>query len=204
MAKVRLGGWPACTIALAVVFGLLLPGRAGATLRFGDSLELSGDISAQNLFRMRTVGQFQPVQQRNTLRLRVDYSLIKGDQMLQKFAAPEWIESMKLYMLYRGVYDSVFDWAPGGRLYDFNGKPIVPPSTLSAISASTRNALKYENDMREAYIDINFKDIPLSLRLGKQQIVWGETDNFRLLDRVNALDLTWHLQQETEIGHGWD
>lgn len=29
--------------------------------------------------------------------------------------------------------------------------------------------------------------------------MWGETDNFRLLDRVNSLDLTWHLQQES-----WD
>ena len=47
---------------------------------------------------------------------------------------------------------------------------------------------------------MDFADIPLSLRLGKQQIVWGETDNFRLLDRVNALDLTWHLMQEIELG----
>jgi len=59
--------------------------------------------------------------------------------------------------------------------------------------------LKFENRLREAYVDLRFKQIPLSLRLGRQQIVWGETDNFRLLDRVNSLDLTWHLQQES-----WD
>ena len=53
-------------------------------------------------------------------------------------------------------------------------------------------------------MDLAFKGAPLSFRIGRQQIVWGETDNFRLLDRVNALDLTWHLQQETEIGHSWD
>jgi hypothetical protein len=49
------------------------------------------------------------------------------------------------------------------------------------------------------------RDIPLSVRAGRQQIVWGETDNFRMLDRVNALDLTWHLQQEFPApSFGWD
>src|SRR5262249_21540173 len=75
---------------------------------------------------------------------------------------------------------------------------------LSDLSASERDGRKFENALREAYADIDFKGIPLSLRVGKQQIVWGESDFFRLLDRINALDLTWHLQQENELGHGWD
>ena len=101
--------------------------------------------------------------------------------------------------------DSVYDLKPGGAFYDFKGKKLPDGSnSFSDIPNDTANALKYENTLREGYIDMDFADIPLSLRLGKQQIVWGETDNFRLLDRVNALDLTWHLQQEIEIGRGWD
>ena len=47
--------------------------------------------------------------------------------------------------------------------------------------------------------------MPLSFRAGKQQIVWGETDNFRMLDRANPLDLTWHFQQEIPApAFGWD
>ena len=39
----------------------------------------------------------------------------------------------------------------------------------------------------------------LSFRIGKQEVVWGESDNFRLMDRVNPLDVTWHLQQENWV-----
>src|SRR5439155_1033247 len=51
-----------------------------------------------------------------------------------------------------------------------------------------------------------FRNVPLSVRAGRQQIVWGETDNFRMLDRANTLDLTWHLQQEIPgpATYGWD
>jgi len=211
MTKPRVEGWWAGVLGIAAGVWLLTPGPAGATLHFGD-LKLSGDLSAQNLVRMRTVGGFDPVQQRNTARIRLDYAWLHDGQFLGKFGAPDFIESSSLYLLYRGVYDSVYDWAPGGRLYDFTGHAIPgvtltgqpTPNSLSKISADTRDALKWENTLREAYVDVNLRNIPLSLRIGRQQIVWGETDNFRLLDRVNALDLTWHLQQETEIGHGWD
>jgi hypothetical protein len=41
--------------------------------------------------------------------------------------------------------------------------------------------------------------------MGRQQIVWGETDNFRMLDRANTLDLSWHFQQEIPApAIGWD
>ena len=211
MAKVRLG-WFAWFVGLAVLGMSLFPGVAGATLRFGPDFQLSGDLSAQNLVRMRTVGGFNLVQQRNTARIRVDYDLLKDDKIAGKWDAPDFIDTVKLYMLYRGVYDSYYDFAPGGQLYDFTGHAIPSvglagqklPTTQSQVSDSARDAVKWESVLREAYTDIALKQIPLSFRIGKQQIVWGESDNFRLLDRVNALDLTWHLQQETEIGHSWD
>src|SRR5439155_1217260 len=59
--------------------------------------------------------------------------------------------------------------------------------------------------LREAYADIKSRTIPLTIRAGRQQIVWGETDNFRMLDRANPLDLTWHFQQEIPApAFGWD
>ena len=69
---------------------------------------------------------------------------------------------------------------------------------LSDFSKGARDALKFENVLREAYVDIKFRG-PLSgfsLRAGRQQIIWGESDGFRMLDRVNNLDLSWHFQQE--------
>lgn len=41
-------------------------------------------------------------------------------------------------------------------------------------------------DLREAFVDLTFEKF--DLRLGKQQVIWGQTDGFRVLDTVNPLD----------------
>ena len=42
-------------------------------------------------------------------------------------------------------------------------------------------------DLREAFVDLTFDR--LDIRLGKQQVVWGKTDGFRVTDVVNPLDM---------------
>lgn len=200
MSKAGIGGRLGRVVGSAAALVVLLATPASATIQLGDLL-LFGDISAQNLFRMRQVGNFNLVQQRNTLRVGVDYRWLKEGKFLGTYNAPSFIRQSSLYMLYRGVYDSAYDLKPGGAFYNFEG---VRDGSFNDIPGGARDALKWENVLREAYIDVDFDTIPLSLRLGRQQIVWGETDNFRLLDRVNALDLTWHLLQEIDIGRGWD
>jgi hypothetical protein len=47
-------------------------------------------------------------------------------------------------------------------------------------------------ELREFYLDA----LPLSwltFRIGRQQVAWGETGQFRLLDVVNPIDSTWHF-----------
>jgi hypothetical protein len=44
--------------------------------------------------------------------------------------------------------------------------------------------------VRELYLEIDYKDT--FVRLGKQQIVWGKTDAFRLQDKINPIDLGYH------------
>ena len=44
-------------------------------------------------------------------------------------------------------------------------------------------------DLWEAYVDL-FRG-PVSLRIGRQNLAWGETDLFRLLDGINPLDNTF-------------
>ncbi|WP_221797105.1 DUF1302 family protein [Oceanobacter mangrovi] len=48
--------------------------------------------------------------------------------------------------------------------------------------------------VRELYIDAsrNVGDDQLSIRLGKQQVVWGRTDLFRVLDTINPVDYSRH------------
>lgn len=47
-------------------------------------------------------------------------------------------------------------------------------------------------DLREFYVDALPLDW-LTFRIGRQQVAWGETGQFRLLDVVNPIDSTWHF-----------
>jgi hypothetical protein len=76
---------------------------------------------------------------------------------------------------------------------------------LNGLGNDALDTLRFENELRELWMDIKFRGIPLTIRGGRQQIVWGETDNFRMLDRANSLNLTWHFQQEIPApAFGWD
>jgi hypothetical protein len=47
-------------------------------------------------------------------------------------------------------------------------------------------------DLREFYVDFYPNDY-LSLRIGRQQVTWGQTGQYRLLDVINPTDNTWHF-----------
>jgi len=158
---------------------------------------------------------------RNTVHLRLDYDWLQAGKFYSKYEIP-FIESSHLSVLWRGVYDSVYDTTPGFFMKeDIHGKAYAgnltldqyrrvkgfPSSVLKldGLTSEERNTLKFENELREFYTDIKFRNLPLTVRAGRQQIVWGESDDFRMLDRVNTLDLTWHLAQEIPPpAYGWD
>ncbi|MBV1929445.1 MAG: hypothetical protein KUG81_08045 [Gammaproteobacteria bacterium] len=58
-----------------------------------------------------------------------------------------------------------------------------------------------ENDfhdiMRELYVTFDVGD-RTHFKLGKQQVVWGETDFFRAMDIIHGYDLSWRSFLETE------
>src|SRR6185369_2758338 len=186
-------------VVAALVIGAL-PQIATATQKFGP-LELSGNIQATQLVRHPDPGKFQFIQQRNTARLRVDWNwLDRGGKFLDRYDLSDFISSSHFFALYRGVYDSVYDYTPGMRTKrEFTGEKTDRRfNDLDDYDRGARNAFKFENVLREAYIDLKFAKALkfLSVRAGRQQIIWGESDGFRLLDRVNNLDLSWHFQQE--------
>jgi hypothetical protein len=196
---------------------------AHATLRYGP-VEVSGSVDSQTLIRTISLDEYQFVQNRNTALLRLDYNWLQDGKFIDRYQVPG-VKRSKLYILYRGVYDSFWGAGPGGRQRgatrddDLVGGPIsgnrigqdcttpdcicTTPgcSTLrngiySSLSSEGREALAFENTLREAYIDLALTELPLSFRIGRQQVIWGESDQFRLMDIINPLDTTWHLQQE--------
>lgn len=65
--------------------------------------------------------------------------------------------------------------------------------SVSGANAAGHNDLSRmysEADVRELYADIKVSDNVL-LRLGKQQVVWGESDFFQAMDMVHGYDFTW-------------
>lgn len=176
-----------------------------ATQKFGP-IELSGNIQSQNIVRHPDVDQFAFIQQRNTFRARVDWDWLQRGKFIERFDLP-FIESSRLFLLYRGVYDSIYDTTPTFRERDFRGRKPGRAALrdLNDLSRDARDSSKFENQLREAYADIKLADIPVSFRLGRQQIVWGEADDFRMLDRANPLDVSWHYILEIPPpSFGWD
>lgn len=184
-----------------LVSGVLLPFQALANLTYGD-FSLSGNLQTQQIFRHPEPDNWAIIQQRNVARLRLEYDWAKNGQAFGKLSVPG-IGYANFVGLYRGVYDSVYDFTPGPRRHVFPyGGPSDRRGTLSGLSQKALHALRFESTFREVFTDIELDNLPLSLRIGKQMVVWGESDNLRLLDRTNALDTTWHgggVGQET-----WD
>jgi hypothetical protein len=52
-------------------------------------------------------------------------------------------------------------------------------------------------DLRELYVDFPLHE-RVSMRIGKQQVVWGETDFFQAMDVVHGFDYTWRSFLEGE------
>lgn len=208
-------------VVLAVAVFLVPP--AGATLKYG-AMELSGSLETQNLIRHPNPTQYQFVQNRNTFRLRVDWNWFGRGKLIDRFEIP-FIKSSKFFLLYRGVYDGFYDLAPAdnqrgfSKFDDLVGGPIegnrvgtlednCDPRVENCLREGgysrtdvTRNQFKRENELREVYVDFALRDVPVSFRVGRQQVTWGEADQFRMMDIWNPIDLRWHMQQEpfTEI-----
>ncbi len=100
--------WRLAVAAAALV--LLTTSPAPATMKYGP-LELSGNLQSQNIIRNPDVDEYHLVQQRNTMRARVDWAWLEKGKWLDRIDLP-FIESSKFFLLYRGVYDSIYDTTP--------------------------------------------------------------------------------------------
>ncbi len=194
------------SVTLKVMLCLvLIPGLAHALYRKGG-LDIGGHVRSTNIVRHQDFDNLGFIMQRNSLKLRLEYKWLQRGKAFGKWRVPG-VKRSDIFMLYRGVYDSIYDTTPGMiERKDLHGDSIDPNlARLETIDADERDELKFNNRVREAYIDLYFEKIPLTLRIGKQQIVWGETDGFRMLDRANTLDLSWHFFQELPPpGFGFD
>ena len=155
----------------AIIFIAVLPLQSEAVINVTDDFELEGFFKIQNMLRTPRFRDTEFIMQRNTAQLEGKYYFLKNGKAFKKFSTGP-IEEATFTFIGRAVYDSVYDTR------DRFDEPRNPEFTL-----------------REAFVDLVLP--PFTLRLGRQQVVWGETDNFRALDVINPLDVGWHWARES-------
>ena len=103
-----------------------------------------------------------------------DHQLVSSENLLQVEMDAMLHPNLMVYGEFRGIYDAVYDLRSDsegwGRDY-----------------AGSRDILSTEYKLRALYMDTTLGDC--DFRIGKQQVVWGETDGLRLMDIINPLDM---------------
>ena len=164
---------PRCGLALLMC--LILPPSAQAIVNLGRDIELEGFVEAKNILRTPSFDDAELIMQRNIGQLESKYYFLRDSTAFGRFNTGR-LEEATLNVIARGFYDSVYD-------------------IRESFEDVRAQSAEYEFKIREAFVDFILP--PFSLRLGKQQVVWGETDNFRALDIINPLDLSWHWSRES-------
>lgn len=157
----------------------LLPPDATAIVTINDEIEIEGFVNFQNILREPEFKTTELVMQRNTAQIEGKYYFLKDSTAFGRFNTGR-LEEATLTVVGRGVYDSIYD---------------IRGSYHDSFENDDDHPGEAEFKLREAFVDLLLP--PISLRIGRQQVVWGETDNFRALDVINPLDLTWHWSWES-------
>ncbi|MDZ4246062.1 MAG: DUF1302 family protein, partial [Dehalococcoidia bacterium] len=82
--------------------------------------------------------------------------------------------NVTLFGIFRGTYDAIYDLRSDSDQW-------------SRDYAGSRDKLSTEYKMRELFMDATLGK--WDFRIGKQQVVWGESDGLRLMDIINPLDM---------------
>ena len=82
--------------------------------------------------------------------------------------------NVALFGIFRGTYDAIYDLRSDSDQWKRD-------------YAGSREDLSTDYKMRELYMDASLGR--WDFRIGKQQVVWGETDGLRLMDIINPLDM---------------
>jgi len=114
----------------------------------------------------------------------------------RSFFLTEWIlkpnDVFKFYSKMRLIHDQT-DMLEDD-LLDYNAFPLSTPRYGSYLRPTDDDNIVFE--VCELYGEADLGN--LWLRLGKQQIVWGEMISARIMDIINPLDYSWHFMFEPE------
>lgn len=163
-------------VALVGLLGLTAVRPAAALIEYGP-VRISGYLFTQTSIQSESLqDHFEVASYRNRLNFNFDYTVAKRGSLFGRYQVP-FIDSAKVFLQYRGSFDPIFE---------------IRGHYRRIIESSIRRQVEHENTLRDVYLDLATGDLGpgrLSLRIGRQQAVWGEADVVRSLDVINPLDL---------------
>lgn len=168
-------------VAILLCLGLVFLAREGwCTISYCDGqLTFNGFIQSQ--FRLHIGGQNPNNNQSFTGLGNHDISMFRNMFQLEINYAP--VDTFGLYSKIKFINE--LSGSLDHNLHQYEAFPLEYPGDL-----------KLEDDNNMAQIQEIYADLTIDqlwLRLGKQQVAWGQTDGFRLLDVINPLDLSWRV-----------
>jgi len=115
--------------------------------------------------------------------------LLKCENIFQLEPYLRFGEYIEFHGVFRAYYDAVFDLERSGWTDDFRFKKEIKRDNSNTVS----------DPIREFYADITCGS--LFMRLGKQQVGWGEAVGMKMLDVVNPQDMRELNQLDFEDSH---
>jgi hypothetical protein len=200
-----------------VVAAALAPRPAGA-LSLDDRGEMRLGMRAYTAARIGTEtmgGSADPLsfprsptghlrQHRYFLELKFDHDLKRLAGTSLGFARLfGWLDpsALRYSVQYRGEGEGIYDYGPDEFRHEFSvtkavrlDVPNAPPlsSPIPPTPYVQRRVNRLRNNARQRHrFFLGYLDVekgPVFVRIGRQILAWGETDQFRLLDNINPLD----------------
>ena len=171
----------------ALCFVMLLLGvmEARADIQIGDNLTVTGFF--RQMFAVHT-GNKNPnnVNQEDNNWLNLSRTLFQTEWTYRPSRA------LKIFGKLRIIHDQTDMW--DSNLDDYNAFPLS--TTRYGTYLRPTDDDNFAAELWELYADLSLGN--LWLRLGKQQIAWGEMIGGRIMEIINPLDFSWHLMLEPE------
>ena len=151
------------------------------------TLEVIGKVQSRASMRLQDSDGFtQPidihvgdlVQWRNLAMIEINHDLKQLTRELDILYPLKALKiKAKYHLVGRFMYEAVYDVGP------------QPFQDVRDQDKENIDNFKQAYDLWEAYVDLSRG--PVFIRIGRQNLAWGETDVFRLLDGINPLDNTF-------------
>ncbi len=166
-------------------------GDVNAEINLTDSLSITGFV--RQMLAVHTAGpnphnedSFNSVGQEDNNWLNLSRTQVQTELTFKP------TDTFKLFANVRFIWDQTDLLDDDLKSYD--AFPLSTPHYGTTLRAGHDDNATAE--IRELYADLDLG--PVWLRMGKQQIVWGEMFGWRIMDCINPLDLSWHFRLEPE------